>query len=261
MRWRQAAVPSITTSRHSPRLTNPYAELERLRGEQPVFIQELGSRMEDVAKVFRNADIFSSENVQDPVLPICDEAARVLTAPDYNPIAVMSNRARPHHTRIRKYTLAGFSGHRMRSLEPFIRQRCETMVDTMLTAGSPVEFVAALGHLPGETIFRLIGFPEADDAKLKEWTTNRLAFTWGKASDTEQVDIATKMLSYWRYCVSFVKMRQSEPADDFTSELLAAHAGDADALSHKEIESLCMVSRLPGTRSSPISSAMASSAS
>ena len=192
-------------------MTNPYAELERLRGEQPVFYsEELGYlvllRMEDVAEVFRNADTFSSENVQDPVLPICDEAARVLAVPDYNPIAVMSNRARPDHTRIRKYTLAGFSGRRMRSLEPFIRQRCETMVDTMLTAGSPVEFVAALGHpLPGETIFRLIGFPEADDAKLKEWTTNRLAFTWGKASDAEQVDIATKMLSYWRYCVSFVK--------------------------------------------------------
>ena len=225
-------------------MANPYAELERLRGEQPVFYsEELGYlvllRMEDVAEVFRNADIFSSENVQNPVLPICYEAARVLAVSDYNPIAVMSNRARPHHTRIRQYTLAGFSGRRMRSLEPFIRQRCKTMVDTMLTAGSPVEFVAALGHpLPGETIFRFIGFPEADDAKLREWTTNRLAFTWGKASDAEQVDIATKMLSYWRYCVSFVKMRQSEPADDFTSELLAAHAEDAHALSYKEIESI-----------------------
>ena len=136
-------------------MANPYAERERLRGEQPVFYsEELGYlvllRMEDVAEVFRNADIFSSENVQDPVLPICDEAARVLASPDYNPIAVMSNRARPHHTRIRKYTLAGFSGRRMRSLEPFIRQRFETMVDTMLTAGSPAEFVAAIGHpLPG----------------------------------------------------------------------------------------------------------------
>ena len=175
-------------------MTNPYAELERLRGEQPVFYsEELGYlvllRMEDVAEVFRNADTFSSENVQDPVLPICDEAARVLAAPDYNPIC------RTEHGQTTPVSvLAGFSGRRMRSLEPFIRQRCETMVDTIM------EFVAALGHpLPGETIFRLIGFPEADDAKLKEWTTNRLAFTWGKASDAEQVDIATKMLSYWRY--------------------------------------------------------------
>ena len=225
-------------------MMNPYAELERLRKDTPVFYSDkLGylvlTRMEDVSEVFRNPDVFSSENVQDPVLPICDGAAEILSADDYNPIAVMSNRARPDHTQIRKYTLAGFSGHRMRQLEPFIRRRCETMVDAMLTAGSPAEFVGALGHpLPGETIFRFIGFPEEDDGKLKDWTTNRLAFTWGQASDNEQVDIAGKMLSYWRYCVDFVKIRQNNPADDFTSELLAAHAEDADELSYEEIESI-----------------------
>jgi cytochrome P450 len=225
-------------------MANPYAELERLRGESPVFYSEkLGylvlTRMEDVSDVFKNPDIFSAANVQDPVLPICDAAAEILATPDYNPIAVMSNRARPDHTRIRKYTLAGFSGRRMRILEPFIRQRCESMVDAMLGGGAPAEFVGALGHpLPGETIFRFIGFPEEDDKKLKDWTTNRLAFTWGQASDTEQIDIAGKMLSYWRYCVEFVKMRQSNPADDFTSELLAAHADDPDELSYAEIQSI-----------------------
>ena len=48
--------------RHSPRLTLPIQML--------VFH---GGRCRSVP----NADIFSSENVQDPVLPICDEAARV----------------------------------------------------------------------------------------------------------------------------------------------------------------------------------------
>ncbi len=222
----------------------PYAELAKLRGESPVFYSEkLGylvlTRMADVSEVFRNADVFSSENVQDPVLPICEAAATVLAAPDYNPIAVMSNRARPDHTRIRKHTMAGFSSRRMRILEPFIRRRCEAMVEEMLTGGSPAEFVSLIGHpLPGETIFRFIGFPETDDRKLKEWTTNRLAFTWGKTTEAEQVDIAEKMLAYWRYCVSFVQHRQQEPADDFTSELLAAHDADAEELTYKEVESI-----------------------
>ncbi|MEL0020875.1 MAG: hypothetical protein VW709_13460, partial [Rickettsiales bacterium] len=189
-------------------MANPYAELAKLRQDTPVFYSEkLGylvvTRMEDVAEVFRNADVFSSENVQDPVLPICDAAAEILAAPDYSPIKVMSNRARPDHTRIRKYTLAGFSGRRMGLLEPFIRRRCETLVDAMVAGGSPAEFVAAVAHpLPGETIFRFIGFPEGDDKQLKDWTTNRLAFTWGQASDAQQVDIAEKMLAYWRYCVA-----------------------------------------------------------
>ena len=58
----------------------------------------------------------------------------------------MSNRARPDHTRIRKYTLARFSGRRMRLLEPFIRKRCNNMVVAMLATGSPAE-LASLGHL------------------------------------------------------------------------------------------------------------------
>jgi cytochrome P450 len=109
----------------------------------------------------------------------------------------------------------------------------------MIENGAPVEFVQALAHpLPGETIFRFIGFPEQDDKRLKEWTTNRLAFTWGKASDSEQVEIAEKMLAYWRYCVAFVETRMTQPADDFTSELLSAHAENADDLSLDEIKSI-----------------------
>lgn len=250
IRTERAPAPSGCPVNHSfspftpEYMADPYAELGRLRNETPVFYsEELGylvlTRMEDVSEVFRNPDIFSAENVQDPVLPICEAAATTLSAEDYNPIAVMSNRARPDHTRIRKYTLAGFSGRRMRILEPFIRRRCEDLVDAMLAEGNRADFVKSVAHpLPGETIFRFIGFPEADDKKLKDWTTNRLAFTWGKASDAEQADIAEKMLAYWRYCVSFVALRKSQPADDFTSELLAAHAADPDELTYKEIESI-----------------------
>ena len=225
-------------------VADPYSQLAACREDSPIFYsEELGylvvTRMKDVAAVFTNPDVFSSENVQDPVLPICDAAAEVLSSADYDPIAVMSNRARPDHTRIRKYTQAGFSGRRIRALTPYVRERCEALVDGMLEAGAPCEFVSTIGHpLPGETIFRLLGFPREDDPRLQEWTTNRLAFTWGKATEEEQVDIAKKMLAYWRYCVSFVQHRHREPADDFTSELLAGHDANPDDLTYKEVESV-----------------------
>ena len=225
-------------------VNNPYAVLARLRDRNAVFYAEdLGylvlTRMEDVAEVFRKAEVFAATNVQDPVLPICQAAADILSAVDYNPIAVLSNRARPDHTRIRKHAQAGFSARRMKILEPFIRRRCQALVAAMRANGSQAEFVAAFGHpLPGETIFRFIGFPEADDAALKDWTTNRLAFTWGNAPEAEQIDIAEKMLAYWRYCVAFVADRHATPGDDFTSELLAAHDADPGDLGYKEIESV-----------------------
>jgi cytochrome P450 len=225
-------------------LQNPYPQLEKLTDEQPTFFSEqLGylvlTRLEDVLEVFKNPDIFSSENVQDPVFPVCEEAQKILSAEDYNPQAVMSNRQQPDHTRIRRYTRDGFNARRMKLLEPYIRETCETLIDNMLENGGPAEFVSALAHpLPGQVIFRFIGFPEADDEQLIYWTANRLAFTWGKPTPEKQVEIAENMLKYWRYCRDFVALRNEQPADDLTSELLAAHKANPEDLSYREVESV-----------------------
>ena len=131
-------------------IADPYAVLAALRADRPVFYApELGylvlTRMADVAEVFRRPDDFASANVQDPVQPLCEEAAAILADPEYGPIAALSNRAPPDHTRTRKHTLAGFSGRRMRLLAPYIRRRCEVLVDVMLAGDVPAEFIAALG--------------------------------------------------------------------------------------------------------------------
>jgi len=225
-------------------LTNPYPGLAKLREENPIFYSEkLGflvvTRMEDVTEVFSDHDVYSSENVQDPVFPVCDRAAAVLAAEDFNPVAVMSNKQQPDHTRIKKYTRLGFSGRRMKLLEPYVRKRSQELVDAMVSKGSTAEFVSAFGHpLPGQTIFRFIGFDEADDDQLISWTSNRLAFTWGNPNDDEQVDIAENMLRYWRYCREFVAQRHKQRADDLTSELLDAHDANPDELAYREVESI-----------------------
>jgi cytochrome P450 len=151
----------------------------------------------------------------------------------------MSNRQRPDHTRIRKYTQAGFSGRRMRVLEPVIRERAENLIDNLLAAGPPVEWVSAVGNpLTAETIFRLLGFPEADDEQVKAWTNNRLEFTWGRADKATQIEVARNLLAYWRYVAAYVERRRDDPADDFTSELLAAHAENPDDLTYNEVQSV-----------------------
>jgi cytochrome P450 len=225
-------------------LRDPYPQLERLSTEQPLFYSEklkslVVTRTDQVLEVFKQPDIFSSENVQDPVFPVCDRAAQILAAEDFDPVAVMSNRQQPDHTRIRKFTRDGFSARRMKILEPYIRSRSHELIDQMLAKGGPAEFVTSLAHpLPGQIIFRFIGFPEADDEQLIYWTSNRLAFTWGKPSDDEQVEIAGNMLRYWRYCKEFVAMRREERADDLTSELLTAQEANPDDLSYREVESI-----------------------
>lgn len=225
-------------------VADPYAWLKEKREQEPTFYSEdLGyvvvTRMDEIREVFMNPEVYSSENVQDPVFPICDEAIEILSADDYNPIAVMSNRQQPDHTRIRKYTQAGFSGRRMKLLEPIIRGRADELIDAMLSGPCPVDWVETVGNpLPAETIFRLLGFPESDDEQVKAWTNNRLEFTWGRTTTEQQVEVANNLLAYWRYVAGYVAKRKEDPVDSFTSELLDAHAANPDDLAYDEVVSI-----------------------
>ena len=230
-------------------LADPYPIAGALRDEHPVFwAEQLGhvvvTRMDDIEHVFMNPDIFASTNVQDPIFPLAPEAAAVLGAPDFDPIAVMSNRPEPDHARIRVYTRQGFSNRRLRSLEDYMRQRATELLDEMITSGSPVDYVSALAFpLPAEIVFRFIGFPAQDDAMIKSWCGNRKAFSWGQPTPAEQAQIAQGMLDYWRYCRDFVAQRRDARRDDFTSELLTAHDADPDpsngtGISYREVESV-----------------------
>jgi cytochrome P450 len=225
-------------------LADPYPSAEALRDGTPIFFTDaLGylvvTRMEDIVEVFMNPDVYASVNVQDPLLPLSREAAEVLSAPDFDPVAVMSNRPEPDHARIRVYTREGFSRRRLQSLEPYVVRRSHELIDAMLDAGPPAEFVASFAYpLPGETVFRFIGFPEDDDDLLKHWCGDRKKFSWGHPTGAEQVAIADKMLSYWRYCRQFTAAKRDRRGDDFASELLDAHDADPDDLTYREVESI-----------------------
>ena len=225
-------------------LADPYPIANQLREEGPIFFaEELGyvviTRMEDILEVFTNPDVYASTNVQDPVFPIGSGAAEVLAAPDFDPVAVMSNRPEPDHGRIRVHTRAGFSRRRLKTLEPYIVRRSHELIDEMLAGPQPTEFIDAFAFpLPGETVFRFIGFPEADDELLKNWCSDRKAFSWGKPTEEEQVEIAEKMLAYWRYCREFTASKRDEPGDDFASELIAAQVANPEDMTYREVESV-----------------------
>ncbi len=225
-------------------LADPYPIASRLREAHPVFYSEqvralVVTRMEDIEAIFTDHQTFASVNVQDPVFPLAPEAHEILSAPDFDPVAVMSNRPEPDHGRIRVHTRRGFSNRRLATIEPYIRRRAGELVDAMVEAGSPAELVAALAFpLPGETVFRFIGFPEGDDEMLKGWCGDRKAFSWGHPSPDQQAEIARHMLAYWRYCRDFTAGKRDHRGDDLASELIDAQEAHPEDLSYREVESI-----------------------
>jgi cytochrome P450 len=225
-------------------LADPYPIAAQLAADHPVFYAEqLGylvvTDMADIEAIFADHETFASVNVQDPVFPLAAEAHEILSAPDFDPVAVMSNRPEPEHGKIRVHTRQGFSNKRIKTLEPYIRRRTHELIDEMVASGSPAELVDALAFpLPGETVFRFIGFPEGDDEMLKSWCGDRKAFSWGKPTAHEQAEIARHMLAYWRYCRDFTASKRDNRGDDFASELIDAHEANPDDMSYREVESV-----------------------
>ena len=224
-------------------LRDPYGISNKLREESPIFFApSIGyyvvNRMSDVMQVFDDHETFASILVQDPVFPLDDQVKGVLSR-GFEPLPVMSNRPEPDHGRIRVHTRKGFSNRRLKAISPYIRRRCNELLDQMLSTAAPAEFVKSLAFpLPGETVFRLIGFPEGDDDILKSWCGDRKAFSWGRPSVEQQVSVAENMLAYWEYCRDFTAQKRGERGDDLTSELLSAWEDDPDDLTYHEVESI-----------------------
>jgi len=234
-------------------LADPYPTLAMLRDEQPVtFDPGLGvflvSRHADIEAVFRNHELFSAANAQDPIAPLHDETRAVLADAGFRAYRTMSNADGDVHTRIRRHNQVGFSPRRLRAMEPIVRRATDELLDALITAGTGngagggasgpgrADLVAGLSHpLPAGIIFALLGFPPEDTPMLKGWAGNRMSFSWGRPSAAEQAEIARGMLSYWAYCEAHTARRLAEPADDFTSDLVRIHLEDPSTLSPGEI--------------------------
>lgn len=221
-------------------LADPYPRLAAARADAPVFYAAgldmwVVSRYADVEVIFTDPATFSAAIAQDPMFPLAEEARTTLREGGFRAGATMSNCDPPKHTRIRRHNLRAFSARRTAALEPRVRAKAEELVAAML-AKPRFDVVTDLTYpLPAYMIFTLIGFPAEDTELLKSWCGNRMAFSWGRPSVAEQVEIAGNMARYWRYCEAFVAERLAAPVDDFTSDHVRVHLDDPDALAVDEI--------------------------
>ena len=224
-------------------LADPYPVLGSVREDAPVVYAPdidmwIVTRVADVEAVFMDPVTFSASIAQDPLMPVC-EAAKAVLAQGFNPLRTMSNAEPEMHRRTRPQAQKGFSKRRMALMEAVVRNRAASFVSDFLGGGSPGDLVAGVAFpLPAVTIFRLIGFPPEDTELIKAWASDRLAFSWGKPTPDQQTAIAQQMLEYWRYCQNFVTTRFEQPSDDFTSDLVAEHRADPEALTLDEIRSI-----------------------
>lgn len=226
-------------------LADPYPFYARARAEAPVFYNAptdlwMVSRYDDIWAVLRDPARFSAGNATSPVMAFTPEAQRILLEGGYTLKPALTNNDPPGHTRVRGHINRAFSARRINQLEPRIRDYADRLIAAFVAAGRADLIHQFAYPLPIQVVFRLIGIPEEDMDRIKEWCGQRVRFIFGKVSPEEQAACARNLVEFWRYIKDFCELRRREPQDDLTSELAAIASRDESLLDMHEVASVVM---------------------
>lgn len=220
---------------------DPYATLADLRASEPVFFSPaIGSwvvtRFETIKAILRDTQRFSAKLVSDPLKPLCPHARAIIADSGFNVPPLLVNNDPPSHTHYRAFFGAPLTRERIAALRPFVEETVDSYLDRLAAGPKPADLVAGLTwDVPALVLFRLLGVPAGDVARVKEWASSRVVLTWGQPSDAEQVQLSTGAVEYYRYAHALVQSKLEQPGDDYISELIRLRGGDDSQATLHEI--------------------------
>jgi cytochrome P450 len=225
---------------HDPYLADPYPFFAEARDVTPVFYSPdldywVVTRYHDIEQIFRTPKPFSAANTLAPLQPICPAAGRLLAEGGFRPVSTLTNTDPPAHTRVRRLAHVAFTPRRVAAMEPFVRELTRRCVEERLSSGRADVIRDLAWDLPALVIFRVLGIPDEDVARVKAGAESRLLLMWGRPDKQAQIRLVRGMARFWRYAEALVASRAEQPRDDFTSDLLLARDSDVSALNHQEV--------------------------
>ena len=246
-----ASAPSAIVAGFDPfsaeYLADPYPTLRELRETTPVFYSSaldhwVVTRYVDVRHILKTTTEFSAANSLQPLTDLCPHAASTLKEGGYAVTPALTNVDPPGHSRQRRLANAVFTPKRIAALEPFLRDLARRFLDERFRDGS-ADIIADLAWaFPALALFRVLGLPKSDLARVKEGARHRGTVFFGRANEDEQIEASRGLASFWRYAATLVDARTESPSDDFISALVQARDADGenDALSRQETISLML---------------------
>ena len=224
-------------------LADPYPVFAQHVRHQPVFYAPdldywVISRHEDCRRAFRDYETFSASNTLSPINAPCPAAGQALVDGGFRAIPTITNVDPPAHTRTRRIANAAFTPRRVAEMEDVVRAIVRDYLETHLVAGRSDIVADLTWELPALVLFNILGVPSSDVVEVKEGAKRRLQFLFGRADDDEQVNIATGMARFWRYCEQLAEDRRANRRDDFTSDLVHTPDESGAPLTQQEVATI-----------------------
>jgi cytochrome P450 len=222
-----------TESRLDPDIRiNPWPFYKALRAEAPVYYDPgldvwLVSRYADVEAVLRDADSYSLEHgYQDRYANgHVEELAEIMNRDGGGFIRDIIACDPPGHTRLRGLLEKAFTAHRVKNLEPRIRQIVIDLIEPLAARGHGDGMHDIGAPLTARIICEQLGFDfdEVGTEKIKNWTTAQLAQMGRMQTREEMLGHAREMCDMQNYIIPRIREREANPREDMTSDLVHAY--------------------------------------
>jgi cytochrome P450 len=214
---------------------NPFPFYSALRAEDPVHFDQklqtyLVSRHEDVVAVMRDPVAFSLEHgYQEQYRKgVTDEYRDILAREGGGFFRDVIACDPPAHTRLRRLMEKAFTVHRVKTLEPRIREIVANIIDPLAERGHG-DGIKDIGlPMTARVICEQLGFDvdEVGPERMKRWGTAHLAQFGGLQSPEQVRANAREVCDMQNYIIPRIRAREQERQEDMTSDLVHAHLDD-----------------------------------
>jgi len=221
-------------------LRDPHAFFRRARAEAPVcfnpgFNMWLVTGHDEVMRVCKDPQVFSSKNKVDPPATVLPEVVRILNEEGYPVARQLFNSDPPDHGKIRALLGQGLTRERLSAQEASMRSLANAAVDVFIGAGAAELREAYTFPVPLSAILDLLGAPREDQAQIKAWDDAWARLFTSAYAIEDQLEAVREVVAYQKYWETILDDRRRAPRDDLPSALVNARVEGREPLSNAEL--------------------------
>ncbi|MFA7585731.1 MAG: cytochrome P450 [Novosphingobium sp.] len=166
----------------------------------------------------------------------------------YFPDAIMSDP--PYHTRIRRLMEGAFTAHRVKDLEPRIRQIAVDLLDKVTAKGSADAVKDIAVPLTIRIIVEQLGLDHGMEDRISRWSVAVTAQIGRMQTREQMVENAHQICELQHYIIGKMKERETDRREDMISDIVHARVkhedGSEEVLTFEEAVSLVRAMLIAG---------------
>ncbi len=194
-------------------------------------------KYEDIVAVSSDNTLFSSWAGGTNIPDMPEDAMAVIRT-------ILINMDPPQHTKYRRLVSTGFTPKMIAALEPHVREITRGIIDRVAKRGT-CDFVTEIAaELPLAVIAEMLGVPEADHAKMFDWSNRLIGFD-DPEYHTSPEDGRIAAMEMFFYANQLAVERKASPKTDLVSILMAADV-DGESLSEADFDGFFILLTVAG---------------